>query len=50
MQVQLVSDLHLETLKDNAVTDAGILPAPDADVLIIAGDIGVGVQAVTYFK
>ncbi|WP_052231675.1 metallophosphoesterase [Tepidimonas taiwanensis] len=35
MRIQLLSDLHLETNPDFAPT-----PAPDADVLVLAGDIG----------
>lgn len=35
MKIQLLSDLHLETHPDFEPT-----PAPDADVLVLAGDIG----------
>lgn len=35
MKIQLLSDLHLETNADFVAT-----PAPDADLLILAGDIG----------
>ena len=35
MKIQLLSDLHLETHPDFTPT-----PAPDADVLVLAGDIG----------
>lgn len=50
MRLQLVSDLHLETRKHDVALDAGISPVPGADVLVIAGDIGAGVQAISYFR
>lgn len=44
MNIQLVSDLHLEFSRG-----APLQPAPGADVLVLAGDIGVGTQAVRAF-
>ncbi|HWS05666.1 MAG TPA: metallophosphoesterase, partial [Burkholderiaceae bacterium] len=35
MNIQLLSDLHLEVHPDFTP-----VPAPDADVLVLAGDIG----------
>lgn len=48
MKIQIVSDLHLEFYKDPAFT--GITPAPDADVLVLAGDIGVRTSGIERFK
>lgn len=50
MHIQLVSDLHLETLRDQTTTGVVLSPLPDADVLVIAGDIGLGTQAISFFK
>lgn len=49
MKIQIASDLHLERVQ---AVDPGwrvIEPAPDADVLVLAGDIGNGLQPVQAF-
>ena len=48
MKLQVVSDLHLEFYKDTAFID--VKPASDADVLVVAGDIGVRTAAIGRFK
>jgi predicted phosphodiesterase len=50
MRIQLASDLHLEMLQQHFPGERLIAPAPDADVLVLAGDIGNGLQAVTLFR
>lgn len=50
MKLQIVSDLHLEFHKRQAPGYTGIAPAPDADVLIIAGDIALNAAAVAPFS
>ena len=47
IKLQIVSDLHLEFYKDPEFT--GIEPAPDADVLVLAGDIGIRTRALAKF-
>jgi predicted phosphodiesterase len=49
MQLQLASDLHLEFLTERFPGVRIIEPAPDADLLVLAGDIANGVDAVTAF-
>jgi predicted phosphodiesterase len=49
MKIQLASDLHLEFLARDFPGERLITPAPDADVLILAGDIAVGAEAVELF-
>jgi len=39
MKIQIASDLHLDLLQDRFPGYRAIEPAPDADVLVIAGDI-----------
>jgi predicted phosphodiesterase len=48
MKLQVVSDLHLEFYKDHTFID--VKPAVDADVLVLAGDIGLSATAVERFK
>ena len=48
MKIQVVSDLHLEFYKDPTFID--VKPASGADVLVLAGDIGVSTSAVERFK
>ena len=48
MKLQVVSDLHLECYKDPTFID--IQPAVDADVLVLAGDIGLRATASDRFK
>lgn len=50
MRIQVVSDLHLEFLRKNFPGEATIASAPDADVLVIAGDIASGTEVVSVFK
>lgn len=49
MKIQLASDLHLEFLGNRAQQVRLIEPAPDADLLVLAGDIHRGTQAVEVF-
>ena len=49
MKIQLASDLHLEFLGQRAQQVRMIEPAPDADLLVLAGDIHQGTQAVEVF-
>lgn len=48
MKIQYASDLHYEMIADP--TFIGLTPAPDADVLVLAGDIGIGAAGIARFK
>lgn len=50
MKVQVSSDLHLELLPEGLGVDVLIEPHPKADVLILAGDIHTGVNAIQHFR
>lgn len=50
MKIQLASDLHLEFLQRDFPRARLISPAPCADVLVLAGDIANGTQAIELFK
>ena len=50
MKIQLASDLHLEFVQRKFPGERLITPAYGADLLILAGDIGNGTQAIEYFK
>lgn len=52
MRIQLASDLHLEKLPESLREQAPelIAPAPDADLLVLAGDIHNDVAAIELFK
>ncbi len=50
MKFQLASDLHLEFLERRFPQARLIEPAPDADLLVLAGDIHNGVRAVQAFS
>lgn len=50
MRIQLASDLHLEYLNRQFPGERLIAPAHGADVLVLAGDIGLGSMAVDLFK
>jgi predicted phosphodiesterase len=50
MKIQLASDLHLEFLQRNFPGERLISPADEADILVLAGDIGNGIQAIELFK
>ena len=49
MRIQIASDLHLEHLERAFPCDCTISPAHQADVLVLAGDIGQGVSALELF-
>ncbi|SBP87149.1 metallophosphoesterase [Thiomonas delicata] len=49
MRIQLASDLHLEFLAQLFPGETTLAPAPGADVLVLAGDIGNGRLATTLF-
>lgn len=50
MRIQLCSDLHLEFLARTLPGECTISPAHQADVLVLAGDIGNGANAVELFR
>jgi len=50
MKIQLASDLHLENLPTHLSGEHVLLHAWDADLLILAGDIANGRQAIEMFK
>lgn len=50
MKIQLASDLHLEYLQRNFPGERLITPAPGADLLVLAGDIANGTQAIDLFR
>jgi hypothetical protein len=50
MKVQIASDLHLEFLQHLFPGERLITPAVDADMLLLAGDIGNGTLAMELFK
>ena len=51
MKIQIVSDLHLESYKgEHKTLWTGVLPAVDAEILVIAGDIDSGIGAVERFQ
>lgn len=49
MKIQLASDLHLEFLEHRFPRARLIEPAPEADLLVLAGDIHNGVKALEAF-
>lgn len=49
MRIQLASDLHLEPLTDRFPGERVVAPAPDADLLVLAGDIANGLDGVRLF-
>lgn len=49
MKIQLASDLHLEFLQRDFPGERLIAPAYGADVLVLAGDIANGTQAIELF-
>jgi predicted phosphodiesterase len=50
MKFQLASDLHLEHLSHVFPGERLIVPSKDADILVLAGDIARGAEAVELFK
>lgn len=49
LTVQFASDLHLERLADEFPSYTGVTPHPDAEVLVLAGDIHNGGRAIALF-
>lgn len=49
MNIQIASDLHLEFLQRDFPCETLIAPHPDADLLVLAGDIASGTRAVDLF-
>ena len=49
MKIQVASDLHLEFLQRNFLGERLIAPASGADLLVLAGDIANGIDAVRLF-
>ena len=50
MKIQLASDLHLEFLAKQFPGERLITPHPEADVLVLAGDIASGSKAIDLFR
>jgi predicted phosphodiesterase len=50
LKIQLASDLHLEFLQREFPGERLISPAHGADLLVLAGDIGNGTQAIDFFE
>jgi predicted phosphodiesterase len=50
MKIQLASDLHLEMLAPAFAHETLIQAAPEADLLVLAGDIHAGTRAIERFK
>ena len=50
MKIQIASDLHLEFLQGLFPGERLISPAAGADILVLAGDIANGTQAIELFK
>lgn len=50
MKIQLASDLHLENLARRFPGEALIRPANQADVMVLAGDIGHAADAIALFS
>ena len=50
MRVQVASDLHLELLHRQFPGERLISSAHEADILVLAGDISYGAQAIELFK
>lgn len=50
MRIQVASDLHLELLPEDLGAGLLVEPHPDAELLVLAGDIHTGVEAVRYFR
>lgn len=50
MKIQITSDLNLEFLQDRFPGERLISPAVDADILVLAGDIANGTNAIKLFK
>jgi predicted phosphohydrolase len=50
MKLQIASDLHLEFLQRRFPGERLILPAPDADMVVLACDIANGTQAIELFN
>jgi Icc-related predicted phosphoesterase len=50
MNLQLASDLHLELLQRDFPGERLIAPAYGADILVLAGDVANGTQAIELFK
>lgn len=50
MKIQIASDLQLEFLLNQFPGERLISPVVDADILVRAGDIAKGTQAIDLFK
>ena len=50
MKIQIASDLHLEFLQGLFPGERLISPAVDADILVLAGDIANGTEAIELFE
>lgn len=50
MKIQIASDLHLELYKQANLGMAALMCNPEADVLVLAGDISNGTSAIDIFR
>jgi predicted phosphodiesterase len=50
MRIQIASDLHHEIASDGSSLSRALAPAPDADVLVLAGDIHEGTAAIDLYR
>jgi Icc-related predicted phosphoesterase len=50
MKIQLASDLHLELLQERFPGERLLARAPEANLLVLAGDIANGTQAIDLFR
>lgn len=50
MQIQVASDLHLELLPQDFGIERLLVPHPEADILVLAGDIHNGTKAIELFR
>jgi len=50
VKIQVASDLHLELLPQDYGIQRLLVPHPQADILVLAGDIHNGTKAIKLFR